>query len=327
MAFWTEIGNRIGYLFGRSRFEREFEDEMRFHIETRAEELEQGGLGGADALRQARREFGSTLRSGEAARGAWQMRWLEDLAADLRYAARALRRSPAMAVAAVASLGLGIGANTTIFSVAREALFSEPSCRDPQSLVQIATRGNRWASMEQYRLIEDAHVFDGIAGMNHEVPVNWRNGNRSYYLAGTHVTDSFFRVVGVPVAMGRPIERGETDVAVVTNGFWKTRLGGDANVLGRVLELDGKPYTIVGVLPRDHRMLAGFGFTPDLYLTKDHGFMLYARLRRGMTRQAAYSLLRPICRELDRVYPEPNRRWSQEVQLTRASSDLACGFR
>jgi len=108
--------------------------------------------------------------------------------------------------------------------------------------------------------------------------------------------------VGIPVAMGRPIERGETDAAVVTYGFWRNRLNGDPNAIGRQLVLDSKPYTIVGVLPRDHRMLVGFGFTPDLYLTKDPaGFMLYARLPQGMTRQAAYSRLRPVCRDLDRV--------------------------
>jgi predicted permease len=316
MALWNEIGNRFGYLFQRSRFDREFEEEMRFHIQARADELEVAGLAAADAMRQARREFGSTLRSGEETRSAWQLRWLEDLASDLRYAARALRRNPAMALAAVGSLALGIGANTTMFSVAREALFSEPSCRDAQSLVEISTRGNRWVTVAQYRFFKDAHVFDGVAGENHELPVNWRNGNRSYYLAGTHVSDNFFQVVGIPVAMGRPIERGETDAAVVTYGFWRNRLNGDPNVLGRKLELDSKPYTIVGVLPRDHRMLVGFGFTPDLYLTKDPaGFMLYGRLPQGLTRQAAYARLRPICRDLDRVYPEANRKWTEEVQL------------
>ena len=290
---------------------------MRFHIQARADELEQSGLAGSDALRQARREFGSTLRSGEATRSAWQMFWLEDLASDVRYAARALRRNPALALAAVASLALGIGANTTIFSVAREALFSEPSCRDPQSLVQVSTRGNSWVSMAQYRFLEHAHVFDAIAGVNIGMVVNWRNGNRSYRLAGTHVTDSFFEVVGIPVAMGRPIERGETDVTVVTYGFWRKRLGGAPNVLGRTLVLDGKPYTVVGVLPRDHRMLAGFGFTPDLYLTKDPGeVMLYARLPQGIGRQAAYARLAPICRELDRVYPDVNRKWAKEVRLS-----------
>ena len=319
MAFWNEIGNRLTYLFRRSRFDRELEEEIRLHIQARADELEQAGLSGADALRRARREFGSTLHTREETRSAWQMRWLEDFASDLRYAARALRRNLTLTLAAVGSLALAIGANTTVFSVAREALFSEPSCRDPKSLVQISLSGDSWIPMPQYRFLDEAHAFDGLAGMNIGMVVNWRDGNRTYRLAGTHVTDSFFEVVGIPVALGRPIERGESAVAVVTYGFWKKRLGGDPNVLGRVLVLDGKPYTVVGVLPRDHRMLAGFGFTPDLYLTKDPmEVMLYARLPMGMTRQAAYARLKPICRELDRVYPDVNRKWVEAIRLSAA---------
>ena len=93
MAFWNEIGNRVAWLFRRSRFDRELDEEMRLHIEARAEELEQAGLSGGDALLQARREFGSTLRTREETRSAWQICWLEDLGSDLRYAARALRRN------------------------------------------------------------------------------------------------------------------------------------------------------------------------------------------------------------------------------------------
>jgi len=317
MAFWNEIGSRVTYLFRRSRFDRELQEEIRLHIQARADELELAGLSGADALLRARREFGSTLRTREETRSAWQIRWLEDLGSDLRFAARALRRNLTLTLAAVGSLALGIGANTTIFSVAREALFSEPSCRDAKSLVQISVSGNTWVPMSQYRLLQDAHAFDGLAGMNIQMVANWRDGSRSYRLAGTRVTDNFFEVVGIPVAMGRPIERGESDVAVITHGFWTKHLGGDPNVVGRTLALDGKPYTVVGVLPRDHRMLAGFGFTPDLYLTKDSGeVMLYARLPRGMTRQAAYARFKPICRELDRVYPDVNRKWAQEIRLS-----------
>ncbi|MGO9254841.1 MAG: ADOP family duplicated permease [Bryobacteraceae bacterium] len=319
MAFWNEIGNRLAYLLRRSRFDRELEEEMRFHLQARADELEQAGLSSGEALLQARREFGSTLRSREQTRSAWQMRWLEELGSDLRYAARALRRNPALALAAIGSLALGIGANTTIFSVAREALFSQSSCRDPSSLVQISVSGNSWVPMSQFHFLEETHAFDGLAGMNIGMVVNWRDGGHTYRLAGTHVTDGFFEVVGIPVAMGRPIERGESDVAVVTHSFWTRRLGGDPHVLGRKLVLDGKPYTVIGVLPRDHRMLTGFGFTPDLYLTKDPiEVMLYARLPQGMTRPAAYARLKPICRELDRVYPDVNRKWAEGIGLSAA---------
>jgi predicted permease len=317
MALWNEIGSRLAYLFRRWPFDRELEEEIRSHIQARADELEEAGLSGAEALSQARREFGSTLRAREETRAAWQIHWLEDLGFDLHYAVRALRRNLTLALAAIGSLALGIGANTTIFSVAKEAFFSRPSCRDPQSLVRISVSGNDWVPMPQYRFLKAAHVFDGLGGMNIGLGVNWRNGNRTYRLAGTHVTDDFFEVAGIPVAMGRPIEPGESGVTVVTHGFWTRRLAADPNVIGRALVLDGKPYIVIGVLPRDHRMLMGFGFTPDLYLTKDPGeVMLYARLPQGMGRQAAFARLRPICRELDRVYPDVNRNWTRGIRIS-----------
>jgi len=317
MALWDEIGRRFAYLFRRAPFDRELEEEMRFHIQARADELEEAGAPAAAALAQARREFGSSLRIEEETRSAWQLRWLEDLGADLRYAARSMRRNPILAAAAAGSLALGIGANTTVFSVAKEALFSRPSCRDPQSLVEISVGRDVWIPMAQYRYIKDANLFEGLGGANIGMVVNWRLGNRSYRLAGTHVTDDFFEVTGIPVAMGRPIRRGDTDVAVITYGFWKNRLAEDPNAIGRVLVLDDRPYRVIGVLPRDHRMLAGFDFIPDLYLTKDTSeVMLYARLPQGMARSAAYARLKAVCGELDRVFPDVNRKWATGLRLS-----------
>ncbi len=317
MALWKEIARRAAWLGRRTRFERELEEEMQFHMETPAEELEQEGVPRAEALSKARREFGSSLRARESTRSAWQFHWFEDLCGDLRYAARAFRRNPAFALTAISCLALGVGANTTMFSVAMELIFSEPSCRDPQSLVQVSVGGNDWALLDHYRFLRDAQVFDGLSGINIGMVVNWRDGSRSYKLAGTHVTDNFFEVTGIPVAMGRPIERGETGVTVITHGFWRRRLGADPSVLGRRLVLDGKPYTVVGVLPRDHRMLVGFGMTPDLYLTKEvSDVTIYGRLPLGMARPAALARLRPVLREMDRVYPNPNRKWEEGARIS-----------
>jgi len=134
--------NRFRYLAGRRSFERELDAEVQFHIETRAEELAQGGMTLRAALAQARREFGSGASMREETRSAWQLQWLEDLASDLRYAALAFRRNPVFAVTAIACLALGIGANTAMFSIVNEALLSTPSCRDPRSLVHVMIGGN-----------------------------------------------------------------------------------------------------------------------------------------------------------------------------------------
>src|SRR5205085_9536147 len=98
---------RLRYLGRRSQFENELDEEVRFHLEARAAELQNSGLSPADAMAQARREFGSITRANEGSRGAWQFRWLEDLSADLRYGLRSFRRSPGFVLTTVLSLALG----------------------------------------------------------------------------------------------------------------------------------------------------------------------------------------------------------------------------
>src|SRR5436309_1644327 len=136
MSWYHEIQNKIAHLRGRSEFEEALQEELRLHVEERAEELMAAGMNRAEALTAARREFGSTTRIVEESREGWRWSWLEDLFRDLRYAARALGRDRVLAVTAVLSLALGIGVNTTIFSLTAEFLFSEPSVRDPQTLVR-----------------------------------------------------------------------------------------------------------------------------------------------------------------------------------------------
>ena len=132
------------------------------------------------------------------------------------------------------------------------------------------------------------------------------------------MTENFFEVTGVPVALGRPIQIGERDVAVISHGLWQSRLNGDTSVLGRGLILDGQPFTIVGVLPPVHRTLLGFGYAPDLYvpITRDNEIVaLYGRLPQGITHLAALDRLRSACAELDRAYPDGGHKWAKEVRV------------
>jgi predicted permease len=312
---------RLAYLFRRQQFAQELDDEVKFHIETRADELEKTGLSRGDALARARREFGSAVRMKEDTRSAWQIRWLVDLISDLRYALRALRRNPRFAAAAIFSLALGIGANTTIFSLTMEFLFSQPSCRNPETLVSMRIGGNSHIYMPHYRFLRNAHLFDGLGGSNEESESNWRFGNDTYRLYVMRVTDNFFQVVGVPVAMGRPIQPGDRDVVVLSDRFWRARLAADPNVVGRALIIDGRPYTVSGVLPRNHRTVLGFGFAPELYLpaSKESDIVaLIARLPRGMSVPSAYARLVSACKELDKVLPPdwgPKSSWANNVEV------------
>ncbi len=243
MRTWKELNRRLRYLWQRKRFDSVLDEEIQFHLHARMEELMEIGLSESEARAQARREFGHLSRVCEDSRSAWQFPIFEDLLADLGYALRALRRDPAFAGAAVLSLALGIGANLAIFSLTMEFLFSRPSVRDPQSLAYVILGGGSNAALAQYRFLKDAHIFQGLAGMNPETEANWRHGDDTYRVWGARVTDNFFDVTGVPVALGRPIHAGDQREAVLSYGFWRGRLGGDPNVLGRSLIFHGVLFT------------------------------------------------------------------------------------
>jgi predicted permease len=295
--------NRLSYLLGRRRFDEDLDAEFQFHIEVRADELEAAGMTRAAAVAQARREFGPRALASEDTRSAWQFRRIEELAADLRYAARGFRRNPAFALTAIACLALAIGANTTIFSVAMEALFSQPSVRDANAMIAIRAGGSSHAKQETWRFLRDARLFDGIAGENEEIETNWRHGDRTERLFAVRMTDNFFDVTGIPVAIGRPPARGESDAVVLSDGLWRRGFNSDPSVVGRSMLLDGRAFNIVGVLPRDHRTVTGFGFSPELYVPvvrEDTRVALYARMPQDMTRDIARQRLAVTLAQLDK---------------------------
>ncbi len=322
MGLWKEIIRRAGYLGRRRQFERELDEEARFHLEERDDELEESGLARDQAVLQARRELGSMARLQEDAGPAWQVQWLEDAFSDLRYAMRSFRRDRAFALTAIVCLALGIGANTTIFSIATEVLFSEPSGCDTGTLLNVMIGGSSSSFMWQYTFVRDAKVFEGLAGDREFAEVNWHHGEATERLFAHQVTDNFFEMAGVPVAMGRPIQRGDEGVAVISYRFWQGRLGGSADAIGRPLLLDGRPYTVIGILPANHRTFLGFGLSPDLYMPvidQTARLTFYARQPLGITRQALLAKLTVVCQQLDRIYPDGDNKWAHGIKITPVS--------
>jgi predicted permease len=322
MRFLRELYFRLRWLAGRSRFDSELADEMQFHIESRAEELERGGAPRAEALARARREFGSRMKAAEDTSGAWQIRWVEDLFSDLRYAGRAFRRNPGFAATAIFCLGLGIGVNTTLFNVSTSILFSRPSCRDSASLIAIWEGGNSGSPLSDYKFLRGAHIFEGMAGINPEREVNWRDGDRTSRFYAGLVTDDYFSTLGTPFLQGRGIAPGENDTAVLSYRVWRGAFASDPAVLGRKLILDGRIYSVAGVLPPDHRSILGFGLSPDVYIpvTRDEDIVqFYARMPKGMTAAVARARLQSVFEQLDRIHPKDGWKRTNQVRVTGVS--------
>jgi putative ABC transport system permease protein len=248
--------------------------------------------------------------------------FLENLWRDIVYAARGLRRSPALVFTALLSLALGVGVNTTIFSLGMEFLFSEPSVRDAPSVVAIRLGGNSHSSEKALTFVKDSGLFQDVAGNNEEVFVNWNDGVDTRPVFGVATSMNYFSSLGIPVEYGRGIlPEDPKEVVVLSHDFWIKHFNSDPATVGRSINLDGRACTVVGVLPANHRTLIGFGFSPDLYMPSylDSTMLaIYARLKPGMNRGEARAGLENVAQQLDKVYPE-SFKYSQHSQLMAVS--------
>jgi putative ABC transport system permease protein len=282
----------------RRSLERDLHEELEFHREMAAVHGNPIALGNIAVLE-------------EQARDLWRFSWIENLWRDLWYGARSLRRSPALVITAVLSLALGIGVNTGIFSLAMEFLFSQPSIRDAGSVVSVIVGGNSHSRKEVVEFVRNSGLFQDVAGENEETYINWDNGVETRPIFAAQVTKNYFTALGVPLAAGRGIRPEDPDtVAVLSHRFWRTRLHGDPGLIGRAIRLDGRAYTIVGILPGDYRTLIGFGYSPDIFVPRyldDTILAMYARLKPGMTIGQARAGLKTVALRMDRAMPQPFR--------------------
>lgn len=284
-------------LMRRRRLERDLEAELSFHREMSATAGNPIPLGNTTVIR-------------EHAFDLWRFTFVENLWRDLIYAMRSLRKSPALVFSALLSLALGIGANAAIFSLGVEFLLSEPSVRDPASLVSVRIGGSSHAKPHVVDFIRESGVFQDVVGHREEAFVNWNDGAETRRIFGMFTTNNYFTALGIPVEQGRGIIPSDpNEVVVLHNRFWRRHFNGDPSVVGRVIQLDGRPYTVVGILPANHRTLVGFGFSPDVYLPHyldDTLLAMYARLKPGMSIVEARSGVELAAKRLDSVFPE---RW------------------
>ena len=251
---------RLGGFARRGSMERRLDSEMEFHLDMLMERHVRAGLSRDEARRAALIEFGGAERFKDATRDEYRGRFADELAQDVRYSVRVMRRNPGYAAAAALTFALGIGASAAIFSVVNGVLLKPLPYPDPSRLVVL------WEQKASLKL--DHNV---VSVPNFEA---WRERAKSYeriagavpypgIVAGTpnpervmgaEVSPGYFKLLGVAPALGREFtaeeERdGGANVLVLSDGYWRSRFGGDRNVLGQTLTIDGRVHTIVGVMP------------------------------------------------------------------------------
>ena len=295
-------------LYRRHSMERDVAAELAFHRDMAAAQGNSIPMGNSTIVQ-------------EQARDLWRFTFIENLWRDVVYGARSLRRSPALVVTALLSLGLGIGINTGIFSMAVEFLLSEPSVTDARSVVSVRLGGNSHAKKEVVEFVRSSGLFQDVVGENEEAYINWNDGAETRQISAVLLTKNYFAALGVPVALGRGIlPQDPNEVAVLGDHFWRTRLHGDPAIVGRTIRLDGRPYTVVGILPRNFRSLIGFGYSPDVFVPRyldDTILALYARLKPGMTVGQARAGLVAVAQRLDKTMPEEFR-YAENIQVAAA---------
>ncbi len=314
-SFWNGLFRRVDVETGMA-------EELKFHIEARAEDLVASGLSADEALRRAKLEFGSADKYKEEMRQARGLRLLDEFRADFKYAVRALRKNPTFSLAAILTLALGIGANALVFSVVRAVILRPLDYSNPDELVQLWESGKHmegdWVSFPNFRdWARQAQSFTGLAAYTYNGTTISGDKEPEAVLA-LEVTDRFFDMLGVKPALGRTFVEGEDQpshdhVAVISYALWQRRYAGDPNVMGRQVVIGARPHTIIGIMPSSFRFpnvamlidvwVAG-SRRSDIEQRGSHNFWTIARLKPGVSLSEARAEMDTIAQRLGREFPE-----------------------
>ena len=255
-ALWS----RVRAMFLRRELEVRLDEEVQAHLDALAADYVRRGMTPEQARPAARRAFGGINAMKDAHRDRRGFRWIDELGQDVRYGLRGLRRNPGFAGTAVVTLALGIGANTAIFSLLDAVLLRPLPVARPQELVmlQIQTgsvpvRPFTTSQFGEFR--RHREVFSDLVAFRPFVMRVYSGGDVAL-ASGQLVSGSYHSLLGVPIVHGRPLTEADdsesaSPVTVISYGFWQRRFGGDPNCVGQQIEIEGRPFTIVGITGRD----------------------------------------------------------------------------
>jgi predicted permease len=343
----TKVYNRIKSLFNRRKLERDLQDELRSHVEMDKLERIQQGESPEEANHNASRDFGNFLLPAEAVRETWGTAGIERLVQDARYSFRQMKRNPGFVAVAIITLGLGIGANTSIFSIVNAILLKPLPYKNSERLVRIIENipaeesytgaPLRTTSMSPEAFQEWRSKAKTLSGMALERPVSMTlTGREAVRLAGLQVSPDLFPLLGTQPGLGRVFEPNEErpgydKVIILSYRAWLKYFGADPQILRTVLTLDDATYTVVGVMPRDFTYPDAQTefWIPFVLPPRDHilGLQVIARLKDGIPLAAAAEEASRIGRELrgesqGEPQPDPPR-----IQLMTMKEELVAPIR
>jgi len=325
----SELGRRFLMLFRGRRFDADLDEEMRLHREMRQQELIERGLAPKEAHYAAQRRFGNELVLREESRDMWGWNWLENFLQDIRYGLRMLVKNPGFTAVAVLTLALGIGANTAIFSVVNAVLLKPLPYADSDRLAVIwvtepsapgglfpdtAPDFQDWQAQNQ--------AFEGMSAVTMGGGTLTGAGEPRQ-LNGLSVSPNTFQLLRVQPQLGRSFSpdegpTGHNHVVILSYGLWQSAFGGQKNIVGSKVTLDGEAFDVVGVMPKDLRFPALWSLNPQFWtpITMDapkwktvrdnHWFWVLARMKKGVTLGQAAAEMVTISSRLAQQYPRTN---------------------
>jgi predicted permease len=316
-------------LFRKQQTERQLDSELRFHVEQRATELTLAGVTPEEARRRARIEFGGMEGVKEECRESRRVHLVETLLQDIRYGLRMMHRSPGFTTVAILTLALGIGVNTAIFSVVNGVLLNPLPYPHPEQLV----------GLHQSK----ANFQNGA--VSYPNFLDWRKDNRSFssmaivrryafsltgmgeaeQISGVFISSEFFDLLGVTPVIGRTLRPGEDligapPVALIAAGLWQRKFGASPDVLGKGITLDGRSFTIIGVVPADIHLPFQDSRLRDVYVPIGQwsnpflasrgaplGIHGIGRFKPGLTIEQARADMARVTGNLAAAYPNVNK--------------------
>ena len=325
---------RVGGLFRKQPLEQDLCEELEGHLALEIEDGLRRGLTSEEARRQALIKLGGIQPAKELYRNRRGVPFIDTTLQDVRYGLRTLTKNPGFALVAIATLALGVAVNTTIFSLVSGILLRKPPIHDPGGVVIVSSSnqlkpGSHFdATVTDYMAWRaESRAFRNMAATTFS-DFTLTGGSEPQHVPGLRATAEYFRVLGVTPAIGRAFLGGEDQaghdhVVILSDKLWHSRFNGDPTIVGKTINLDGEPHSVIGVMPAKFRLITfdaslwtPLVFTPQQSTPKgqtDSILSVVARLKAGVTPQQAQAEMTAIARRLEERYPETNKNRSVQV--------------